>query len=169
MSSLNAKPAAAVTMPPRSLAQRLRHQPIVYRTVKPRLRRAIEAMVFEGLDRRAAAHAVGLRDITLYKAFKHPHVLKYYRDQLDVLRNSELARNLHVGIALRNASESDKVKLEAAKWLHGESDRANGPGVQIGVAVNVQPGYMVDVSKHSAEASHYLRVSGSVKTIEQDQ
>jgi hypothetical protein len=168
MHNAKAIPLPATTETPAALARRLKRLnqqgPIVPKTVKPRIRRAIDAMVHQGMDRRSAALSVGLHDKTLYKAFQVPDVLRYYNGQLDVLRNSEKARNLHRGIELREKAESEKVALDAAKWLHGESDR--GVNINLGVGVQVQPGYMVDVSRYSTAAKDLLAASGSSKSVQ---
>jgi hypothetical protein len=57
--------------------------------VTGKLRRAIEAMVWEGSCRPDAAAAAGLRDHSVREALRKPHVKAFYRAQLDVLRTRE--------------------------------------------------------------------------------
>jgi len=107
-------------------------------------------MVFEGCDRKTAAQRVGLTDHSMYQAFRQPAVVQHYNEQLQVLRTSERARNLHTGIELRDKSESDKVRLDAAKYLDG--NEKSGVTVNVGVGVNVStPGYVIDLSGYEID------------------
>lgn len=128
----------------------------------PLRRKLVYAMVHQALSRNDAATAVGMSHNAAINAFHEPAVRLLYNKELDVLRTSGRARNLHVGEELRDKSASDKVRLEAAKWLHGESDRASGGGV-VNVQVNVQPGYIVQVGQPSAEVQRVLELAGSTR------
>jgi hypothetical protein len=64
-------------------------------TVNGKNRVAIEAMVWDGLTRAEAAEKAGLKDHALYCALAKPHVKAFYLRQLEVLRTSERARNIH--------------------------------------------------------------------------
>jgi hypothetical protein len=105
--------------------------------VTGKLKAAIGYMVWDGLKRPEAAEKAGLSDHGLREAFRRPHVLAYYKAELEVLRTSERSRNIRVGVELRDASKQDSVRLKAAQWLHQEADQeastasARTPGVVI--------------------------------------
>lgn len=116
------------------------------RALTPRVRRAIALMVDEGLSRKDAASQAGLTDHALYSAFCKPAVVAHFNKLLEVLRTGERARNLLTGVRLRDSAGSEKVQLEAAKWLHGESGPAS---VQVNVGVQVTPGYVLDLREEA--------------------
>jgi hypothetical protein len=99
---------------------------------------AIDAMVWQGLNRRDAAQTAGLTDHALYTALTKPHVKAYYLSQLDVLRTSERARNIHALVEVRDQDENKMARVQAVKALEqiSEDAPANGaggrvPGMQI--------------------------------------
>lgn len=101
-------------------------------------RAAIEAMVWQGLTRKDAAAKAGLKDHALYVALTKPHVKAYYLGQLDVLRTSERARNIHALVEVRDQLDNKMARVQAVKALEQISDDApaNGggsalPGLQI--------------------------------------
>lgn len=91
------------------------------RDLKPtgRVKRAIDAMVLEGLNRKAAAQLAGLTDHSLYVAFTKSHIKAYYNQQLEVLRTSERARNIHRAIEIRDAAPNMPA-IHAIRYLDGE-------------------------------------------------
>lgn len=133
----------AITRKPRSALSASRRDS----SLTPRVRKTIDAMVFQGRNRDEAARQAGLTEGAIYQALRKPAVLAFYNEQLEVLRHSERARNLHKGIELRDGAASEKVQLEAAKWLHGES---GGHGTQVNVGVQVVPGYVIDLREPDA-------------------
>jgi hypothetical protein len=104
----------------------------------------LAVMVDEGLGRQEAAKRAGLADRSAREAFAKPAVKAEYARLLEVFRTSERSRNLHAGIKLRDEAKSERVRLEAAKWLHGEH-LPGGATVNVGVGVLVQPGYVLDL------------------------
>lgn len=113
----------------------------------------IEEMIFNGLSRKDAAQKVGMTDRAARYALSDRVVMSAYRNSLQILRESEKPKSIHRLAELRDQSESLKVSLDAAKTLAIEEQR--GPTIQLGVNVNVQPGYIVDLSK-VAERSRKL-------------
>lgn len=100
--------------------------------VTGKLRKALDAMVWQGLKRQDAAKAAGLTEHALYCAFRRPHVKASYLTELEVLRNSERSRNIHRAIEIRDAA-NNKPAMEALKWLHQEDEQSqrvsNGPSM----------------------------------------
>ncbi|WP_128931945.1 hypothetical protein [Bradyrhizobium zhanjiangense] len=63
-------------------------------TVPGKLKTAVDLMLYEGSRRADAAMAAGMTDHGLREAFKKPHVKAYCNAGLQVLRESERARNI---------------------------------------------------------------------------
>ena len=125
----------------------------------------VESMVFSGKNRQEAAAEVGLSDRAARYALSNPAVMKEYRTGLQILRESEKPKSVHRLTELRDQSESLKVALDASKFL--ASDEPNGPAIHVGLNVNIQPGYVVDISRHAEAARRILRENGvGTKTIE---
>ena len=115
---------------------------------------AINAMVWEGLTRREAAQKAGLTDHSLYVALSKPHCKAYYMRELDVLRTSERARNIHTLVDVRDQMSNQMARVQAVKALEQIDDSevasrgANSlPGLQIVIVQGIpsQP-TMIDVS-----------------------
>ena len=104
----------------RQIARNERKSPQATATV----RRAIELMVWEGHHRDEAAKAVGMLPKSLYNAFRKPHVRRFYREQLDVLRTSEMARNIHALLRIRDQDENKMAAVAAVKALQKMDDDA---------------------------------------------
>jgi hypothetical protein len=112
----------------------------------PIVRRAIDAMVWEGIPRDAAAKAAGMLPKSLYNAFTKPHVKRYYLDQLEVLRTSERARNIHTLCEVRDQTSNQMARVNAVAALERVEDQAHSagaarqaPGFTILVQTNVVP------------------------------
>jgi hypothetical protein len=86
------------------------------------VRKAIELMVWEGHRRDDAAKAAGMLPKSLYNAFRKHHVRQYYREQLEVLRTSERARNIHALVRIRDQDENKIAAVAAVKALENISD-----------------------------------------------
>jgi len=84
-------------------------------------------MVWQGLKRAEAAQQADLKEHSLYVALRLPHVKAYYAEQLEVLRTSERARNIHRAIAIRDAA-NNMPAMHAIKWLEGEQDQSVSSG-----------------------------------------
>lgn len=130
---------------------------------------AIHLMVWEGLDRKEASRRAGITDHGLYQALTKPHVKAALLEQYEVLRTSARPRAHHKLEMLMDRAESERVQLEAAKYLdsNGKSDMQ---GVHVNVGINLQPGYLVDITEHAGEAqqiAHQARMPlNPLKTIE---
>jgi hypothetical protein len=94
-------------------------------------------------------------------------VLKHYNREIEVLRTGERPKSIHRIAELRDKAESERVSLEAAKYLDS-GDRQAGITVNVGVGVSVQsaPGYLVDTSGYDpAAVARVLARSGSRTSI----
>lgn len=134
-----------------------------------RVREAIDLMVWQAMKRPEAAAQAGIADNTLRQAFGKPAVMAYYNRAVEVLRAGERARNIHTAVevrddpSLRGTAAGGKARLDAAKWLHGE-DGAGGVTVNVGVGLQVTPGYVVAPSPRRAMIGH--QVPGADKPLE---
>jgi|SRR5882757_1164967 len=131
---------ALTTIPPASpsIASNKASKPGETLRISGRNKVAIDAMVYEGLNRKAAAERAGLKDHALYVALSKPHVKAYYMRQLDVLRTSERARNIHTLAEVRDQTSNQMARVQAVKALEQIDDdqaqsggRQSLPGLQI--------------------------------------
>ena len=115
---------------------------------------ALDLMVYQGLNRKEAAEQAGLKDHALYVALTKPHVKAYYMRQLDVLRTSERARNIHTLAEVRDQKSNQMARVQAVKALEQIDDEreagrgANSlPGLQIVIVQGGSaPAPAIDVS-----------------------
>lgn len=133
----------------------------------PKVKAAIERMIFGStheapVTRQEAAKAVGISDETLRAALRNPVTMKYWNEQLDVLRTSARPRALHSIAHLSHSADAEGVKLKAAIYLDG-GDKGSGVTVNVGLGVNVAPGYMIDVSEHAAASPQLLKQARSIR------
>jgi hypothetical protein len=125
--------------------------------VTGKLKHALDLMVWKGARRAAAAKQAGMTDHSLRAALKKPHVKAAYLAELQVLRESERARNIHALVEVRDGKQHSNpmARVQAAKALEGIEDPL-GPGLgnplqQPGLTINIihPPGSqqpMVDVT-----------------------
>jgi|SRR5215469_2248485 len=109
--------------------------------ITKRVRDAIDAMVEQGLDLKAAAEHGGMSTYRFRLALEKPHVNAYYKAQCQVFRASTQARNIHRLCQIRDA-EDKMPAVNAIKALMGVDDeqtnnkQTTSPGVTIRI-VNV--------------------------------
>ncbi len=77
-------------------------------------RQAVEFMVFEGLETKAAAEKAGMKHHSLREALKKPHVKELRRALRDAHLRAKGERAYAIMCDLMENSTSDHVKLEAA-------------------------------------------------------
>jgi hypothetical protein len=100
--------------------------------VTGRLRKALEAMVWLGLQRKEAAKYAGLADHSLYQALRRSPVRRYYLEQCEVLRVSGRARRLH---RLEQLAEQDRNVAGAVAAIRCAEDLGtaeHAPGRAVG-------------------------------------
>lgn len=111
--------------------------------ISAKVKTALDAMVWQGLKRGEAAQIAGLKEHSLYVALSRPHNKTYYLSQLEVLRTSERARNIHALADVRDGS-NQMARVQAVKALEQLSDdpQANAQRIQtpgLVVVINTQP------------------------------
>ena len=139
----------AIAIPPRQLLEaRDRSAP---GRVTGKLKVAIDEMVWSGLRRNDAAKLAGMAVHGLREAFRKPHVKAYYRAQLEVLRESERARNIHRLAEIRDAGHNMPA-VQAIKALEQLGDEQSGrssapatPGLVVVINSGPQPVEASDV------------------------
>lgn len=98
-----------------------------------------------------AAHQAHISQKRARALMTHPDFRRAYEQKLQVLRDNERARNIHYAIGTRDDAELSspagrKVRLEAAKWLHGE-ETGSSTSARVNVSVTNQViGYVIDLS-----------------------
>jgi hypothetical protein len=101
------------------------------RTVRitARVRAAVEAMVWQGLKRNEAAQVVGMKDNSLYAAFRKADVRAFYLSECEVLRVSGRARRIHRLEGLVEQDENKMAAVQASRTLDGMGEDAQArPG-----------------------------------------
>lgn len=128
--------------------------------VTGRLKRALDAMVWDGLPRAQAAAKGPMSEHSLYYALRKAHVREYYKQQLDVLRLSTHARNIHVLEEIRDRTTNQMARVQAIKALEQLCDDlpiARGgyqmPGLTIRI-VGTTPQPMIDVTPMEIESEN---------------
>ncbi len=127
----------------------------------PKNKAAVEAMVFDGLKRSAAAELVGLTDHALRTALTKPHVLAYLNECTEVLRTGLRPRALHTMGELLD-SKNDSTKFKAAEYLDGQNRGTHTVGatqvnVQVNNTVSVTPGYVIDLTPDDEDERNDVR------------
>jgi hypothetical protein len=131
-------------------------QPPPSRQVTAKVRRAIHEMVWGGLSRAQAAEAAGLKDNSLYVAFRRPETRQAYLAECEVLRVSGRAKRLHRLEELAAQDENRNAAVMAIKVAEqlGDDPAATGrtgtpmvPGLIIQVVNNLpsKPTTTIDI------------------------
>jgi hypothetical protein len=109
-----------------------------------RVRIAVEAMVWQGLTRKEAAQVAGLKDESLYAAFRKPDTRALYTAECEVLRLSGRARRIHRLEAVVEQDDNKMATVNAALALErlgdadaARSNMAQAPGVTIRIVNQV--------------------------------
>ena len=119
--------------------------------ITPLIDKLLDA-VADGSTPREAAETLGVQLRFVQKALSAPVVRKEYERRIEEVRTAERAGNIHAALRVRDvvntrekwtAAESTAA-LKAAQWLHGEP--ANGQNAGVNVHINVNPGYVIDLS-----------------------
>jgi len=147
-------------MPSTSVIPQTNNQPISQQaTAKPerklkitgKVRAAIHEMVWSGLKRDEAAAKAGIKDNSLYVALRRPDVKQFYLSELDVLRTSERARNIHTLAEVRDQTGNAMARVQAVKALEQMDDAQvagrsaqSVPGLVIQIINNGPPPRTID-------------------------
>jgi hypothetical protein len=110
--------------------------------VTDKLRKAIALMVWEGHHRDEAAKTAGMLPKSLYNAFRKHHVRRHYLEQLEVLRTSERARNIHALVQVRDQEENKMAVVQAVKAL----EQMNDNEAAVGIGQPRTPGFVIVIA-----------------------
>ncbi len=133
----------------------------------PRIKRGVELMVFEAKTRKEAAQLIGISDEAMRQALLRPSCLAYMNEQIEVLRTGARPQALQKVIHLMEKSGSDRVQLDAAKYIDGMDRTVHtvGAATQVNVQVNNSTtvetaGYVIDLSEfsRSSEPKHAQQI-----------
>lgn len=111
---------------------------------------AMTAMVWQGLSRREAAAKAGISEHSLYKALRRPPVRAYYSAELEVLRTSERARNIHTLAEVRDQKTNQMARVQAVKALEQLDDEVSA---RRGSAFSASPGLIINILNTSVTES----------------
>jgi hypothetical protein len=125
----------------------------------PKVRTAIEEIVFRGRNREEAATIAGIQPDSLYRALRRPEVLSYRTLLMEVLRSGASARTLSKIENLMDTATSEHVRLQAAQWLAGidgisplarqeieHRHVGTAPGLTINLITGPAPAPMIDIT-----------------------
>lgn len=119
----------------------------------PRIRRVIDAIVFDGRTRNEAAQDEGITENAAYQALRKPAVLAYWNEQLKVLRSGARARNLHRAFEIRDQDGNLTAAMQALKWLEPQEHQ----GVNVSINNTFAPGIVIGgVDPEYAERARQL-------------
>jgi hypothetical protein len=111
--------------------------------VSGRLKRALDAMVWQRLPRDQAAVQAGMTDHSLREALRKPHVMAYYRGQCEVLRTSAIAENLHALMDVRDQRDNHAARVRAVQVLTQAPDsdaQSAGKPQRAGLVIVIKDG-----------------------------
>jgi hypothetical protein len=123
----------------RAIAARNRSSP---GKVSGKLLVALNCMVWEGLTRKQAAERAEMSEHGLWAALRRPHVRQWYLREIDVLRTSERARNIHALVDVRDTADNSMARVSAAKALEALDDTEAARG---GYGPPLQPGLVIQI------------------------
>lgn len=121
---------------------------------------AVHAMVWQGLKRDDAAQVAGMKDNSLYVALRKPDVRAFYLAELEILRTSERAQNIHRLVAIRDKAENMPAVQAIAMLERMSADNPTSSG-----GSQQSPGVTIHI--HAAPSAVTYPVN--MTTIEQDQ
>lgn len=136
----------------------------IQRRISAQVRTAINAMVWQGLNRAQAAEQAGLKDNSLYIALRKPDVKRYYLDELDVLRTSERARNFHTLCEVRDQTSNQMARVNAVAAMNAEDVQSLG-----GSAQRQSPGVTIIIEAPREGRSITVDANATANATEQHQ
>lgn len=111
--------------------------------VTGKLRRAIEAMVWDAARRPEAAASAGLTDHSLRSALKKPHVAAYYRAECEHRRNSGRARRIQRLEEIADQSVNLNAAVAAIKTAETLGEGSDVSGARGAAAQS--PGFIINI------------------------
>jgi len=123
--------------------------------VRPRLRVALHALVYDGLTIGDAAKKAGMAYEAVRVALHRPHVQAHLASVKRERLGLESLRSFHTVTDLRDNSASDKVRLDASKVIMTaagdlEPERNHGPSTALALQIIVSPQHALPASINAA-------------------
>lgn len=116
-----------------------------------KVRAALDLMVWEGIDRDAAAKQAGIEPKSLYNALRKHHVKAYYLGQCEVLRTSGRARRIHRLEAIAEQDDNKQAAVNAIKALDYIEDQ---PAAARGNSSS--PGFVIQVINQPVQHTAHI-------------
>lgn len=136
-----------------------------------RVSKAITDMIWLGLTPNDAADRHKINHGAFARILNLPAIQQIIKREMDVLMQSTAPRALKIISVLMEDGKVERVRLDAAKYIHGE-ERKGGPGVQVnvGIAANITPGYVIAIPQDYVEpARQMLKLAGSTANALENQ
>lgn len=152
----------ALTTKPINVPAPTADQPTKRLKIGGKLRVAIDAMVFDGLDFADAAAQAKCSTRAIRKAFERSHVLAYLKTRREVLRASARGQNIRRLMQIRDAADNMPA-VNAIKALEGMDDQHSIEG-----SARRSPGLVIVIQgapAHSASAGNPVQV---IENVEDD-
>jgi hypothetical protein len=122
--------------------------------ITPKVRAAIEQMVWNGLPFDQAAQVAGMHVAAMRKALNRPHVMALLKSEMQVLRSSEHPRSIHRLAQIRDAANNMPAVVAAKHLLENEQTNSNTNNTSPGVTIRiVNQAALVAAVPRSEEAS----------------
>lgn len=127
--------------------------------------------MIEGDDIKAACKAANITTMRGRILLHDAAVRRAYFKGMEVLRDSERARNIHLATKLRDdgfgvaaTAAAKKVALEAARYLDGDDGRS-GANPSVSVTVNTVVGYVMDLRE---DGDHHTKSHDDALVIDNE-
>lgn len=146
--------ALVTTTPAAALPKQATKQPVA--RINPRVRQALDLMVWDNKSDNEAVLQVGISVLYLRAELKKPHIRAFYHGQLKVLRERESSRNIHTLIDVRDQTSNQMARVQAVKALEQLDDVEQSsrgaqslPGLQIVIVQGGAPAATPVTIEHS--------------------
>lgn len=93
-------------------------------SIAPRLKAALDAMIWEGKDWNTAAQEATFTVSAMRKALQRAHVIQYLKEQREVFRAAINARNFHRLAEIRDQDDNRNAAVRAIQVLERHDDDA---------------------------------------------
>lgn len=133
--------------------------------IGPKMRIAIDAIVFDGLELADAAAKANCTTRAIRKAFERAHVLAYLKRRREVLRASARGQNIRRLMQIRDAADNMPA-VNAIKALEGMDDQSSIEG-----SARRSPGLVIVINgaaAHAPQAPNTVQVIDNADNAERE-
>ena len=122
--------------------------------LNPKLKKALDLVVWEGKDAFDAAREVGMHPQAMRKALNRAPVIQFLREERQVFREALRASNMHIAREIRDNGSNDAARVRCLAYIDGDMP---GDGGGAG-GRKVQPGVVVQIVVNSGPVPHHDEV-----------